>query len=100
MRSNYRSGGVGIGVDLLGRAAEQIHESVQQRFRMVQPPRTRPAIRAGKNRSVAERALHSLQFAGGERKRCIPTNRHEGFGTATRSIAVGAAFQEALTYMW
>src|SRR5215203_4344626 len=99
MRSNYRSGGVGIGVDLLGRAAEQIHESVQQRFRMVQPPRARPAVRSSENRGIAEGSFHALQFAGGERKRRLPIDRHERFGATARAIAVCAALQKALPDM-
>src|SRR4051794_26516500 len=99
MRGNYRSRGIRVGVDLLGRAAEQIHESVQQRFRMVQPPRTRPAVRAGENRSAAERALHSLQFTGGERKRCIPVDRHKRFGATGGAVAVCAVLQKALPHM-
>ena len=99
MRRDDRAGGVGIGVDLHGRAAERIHEAVQQRFRVVQAAGARPAVGAGEDRAIAEAGLHPRQLVGHQRERGVPIDRHERLGAALGAVAACTAFEEALADM-
>ncbi len=99
MRRDHRARRVGIGVDLHGRAAEAVHEPVQQRLRMVQAPGARPAVGAAEDRAVAERRLHPRQFVRHQLQRGIPIDRHERLGAPPGAVAVGAMVEEALADM-
>ena len=96
MRDHRAAGMRRIGAFMDHRAADLVHETLEQRFAVMNAPGAGPAIGAGIDRFIAVIVAHPANFARHQIERRVPVERHKLFRAAARCVAVTALFQIAL----